>query len=340
MNYRGSYRRLIGNSISAMLSAVEIYNKPRIEYRDEVFSILLMNSWELLLKAVVSRSRGSLYYPKVRNQPYKTLSWGDALRKAANSQHWPKEFALEAMRANLEAIALYRDNSVHFYNDKDFGVLIYSLAQTSVNNYRDILLRVFQRDLREEVSWRLLPLGTRAVADPVEFLKSKKVEGSKQNRAVRDYLQVISDQKEELAKNGVDDSRFLTLFKVNFQSAKKITDADIVVGVEAATGDDSERIVERKIDPNKTHPYRMNDILKKLKTPTTSHRFQAVTRMHGLREDPRYCWRDETGMVTRWSGDTIRYLNDLTSEELDAAVENYSRHLRERKRVEAIQDGN
>ena len=31
-----SSRRLVANSLSAMLSAVEVYNKPRMEYRDEV----------------------------------------------------------------------------------------------------------------------------------------------------------------------------------------------------------------------------------------------------------------------------------------------------------------
>jgi hypothetical protein len=30
MNYRGSYRRLLGNAIPAMLGAIELYNKPYI----------------------------------------------------------------------------------------------------------------------------------------------------------------------------------------------------------------------------------------------------------------------------------------------------------------------
>jgi hypothetical protein len=34
-----------------MLSAIEIYNKPDFKYREETFSILAINPWELLLKA-------------------------------------------------------------------------------------------------------------------------------------------------------------------------------------------------------------------------------------------------------------------------------------------------
>jgi len=55
MNLRGSYTALRNNSKAAMLAAIEIYNKPQIAYRDECFSILLVNAWELLLKATLSK---------------------------------------------------------------------------------------------------------------------------------------------------------------------------------------------------------------------------------------------------------------------------------------------
>ncbi len=34
-----------------MLSAIEVYNKPDFKYREETFAILMLNAWELLLKA-------------------------------------------------------------------------------------------------------------------------------------------------------------------------------------------------------------------------------------------------------------------------------------------------
>jgi hypothetical protein len=37
-------------AIAAALSAIEVYNKPSFEYRDETFSILMINAWELMLK--------------------------------------------------------------------------------------------------------------------------------------------------------------------------------------------------------------------------------------------------------------------------------------------------
>jgi len=44
-------KELLEKSVQAALSAIEINNKPDFRYREEVFAILMCNSWELLLKA-------------------------------------------------------------------------------------------------------------------------------------------------------------------------------------------------------------------------------------------------------------------------------------------------
>lgn len=46
-------RRLLNKSIAAMISAIEVYNKPDYKYREETFAILSLNAWELLLKAFI-----------------------------------------------------------------------------------------------------------------------------------------------------------------------------------------------------------------------------------------------------------------------------------------------
>ena len=42
---------LLQKSIGAAKAAIEIYNKPVFPYRNETFAILMINAWELLLKA-------------------------------------------------------------------------------------------------------------------------------------------------------------------------------------------------------------------------------------------------------------------------------------------------
>ncbi len=46
-----NYKRLLDKSIAAALAAIEVYNKPHFRYREESFVVLLVNAWELLLKA-------------------------------------------------------------------------------------------------------------------------------------------------------------------------------------------------------------------------------------------------------------------------------------------------
>ena len=55
MKVNKTYRSLLDKSIASMLAAIEIYNKPNFTYREDSFSILCVNAWELLLKAVYLR---------------------------------------------------------------------------------------------------------------------------------------------------------------------------------------------------------------------------------------------------------------------------------------------
>ncbi|EBV8528650.1 hypothetical protein AVE44_26930 [Salmonella enterica subsp. enterica serovar Typhimurium] len=47
-----STKRLVDNSLAAMLAAVEVYNKPQMTYPDEVTVMLIVNAWELGLNVV------------------------------------------------------------------------------------------------------------------------------------------------------------------------------------------------------------------------------------------------------------------------------------------------
>lgn len=51
--------QLLQKSISAMVAAVEAYNKPDAKYREESFSILALNAWELLVKSKILAKKGN-----------------------------------------------------------------------------------------------------------------------------------------------------------------------------------------------------------------------------------------------------------------------------------------
>jgi len=44
-------KRLMKNAEAALISSIEVYNKPTFAYREETFAILALNAWELLLNS-------------------------------------------------------------------------------------------------------------------------------------------------------------------------------------------------------------------------------------------------------------------------------------------------
>lgn len=72
--------RLIDKAKEAFVMAIEIYNKPSINYRLEGFSFFICNAWELMLKAHMINKFGdnSIYYP---DKPNRTLLWKIVCRK-------------------------------------------------------------------------------------------------------------------------------------------------------------------------------------------------------------------------------------------------------------------
>ena len=64
MKRRKIQYNLVNNSLSAFISAIEIHNKPNIKYRYESTVMLVINSWELILKAFIRKyMRKSIFLP-------------------------------------------------------------------------------------------------------------------------------------------------------------------------------------------------------------------------------------------------------------------------------------
>ena len=316
------------------MASIEIYNKPVFQYRDECVVILLLNAWELLLKAILSKHGAPIYYPKQRNQPYRTLSWHDALVQAM--RFIERDIESLPLRLNLELLGTYRDNSVHFYNAKGFSVVMYSLAQTSIKNFRDLQESVFGERLEEKMSWQLLPLGINPPIDVVSYISGKSSRLPKQSNAVRQFLSVLAESSLQVKTKGYDTGRLFTVFSVMLQSVKKIGDADVVVGIDRSSGESGPLTIVRTQDPNISHPLLKKDIVKQIPVLQgnrfTSFTFQAIVWRHQLKENPQYCWRAKEGVLTKYSNDVLAYIRRLTRAELERALADYRLHTRPKTR--------
>ena len=320
-----SYRRLLTNAKGAMVAAIEIYNKPSIQYRDEAFVILLVNAWELLLKAVLCQAKRTIFYKKKRREPYKSYAMKDSV--ARTRELIPSSLDPAAIAANLEHLVLFRDNAVHFYNQSDFGVLVYALGQTAIINFNDVLNAVFGHGLEEQMALNLMPIGLRPPVDPIAFLAGITGEAAA-NPVVVELVRSLAASTAELEDAGNDTARLLTSYTVSLQSMKKITSADLVVGVAGGGDDDRILVTQAFRDPNKAYPFRQKDLMSRQMVvdgvEIGAYQFQAVVWKYRLKSDPKYCWEADEGVLTKYSSEVVRFLESLDAAALNRAKVEYS----------------
>lgn len=89
---------LIKNSTAAYFGAVEIHNKPNISYRYETTTLLLINAWELILKAYV---RKHIKKKSIYTRDRRTISIDKAMDYVEEHINASESNAFSAVKQNL-----------------------------------------------------------------------------------------------------------------------------------------------------------------------------------------------------------------------------------------------
>ncbi|MGY1895027.1 DUF3644 domain-containing protein [Nocardia gipuzkoensis] len=324
-----SIKRLADNSLAAMLAAVEVYNKPRMTYRDEVTVTLVVNAWELALKATLRQQRQSIFYPKKAGQRYLSVSIDDALGRMNAQNLWPDGIDGTATTVNIKALTEYRDRAIHLYNAQGLGALIHPFLQQNVLNYRDFVLAKFKKDLADSMTWQLLPFGATAPADAVQFMRADK---SSMMVAVEDFINELRNLMDGAEAVGADMGRLAVVYDIHLQSQKKMTSADLVVAV-STTADG--QIAIQKTDPNQTHPFSATELMQRVNDKRSgralsSYDLQVVWWKESLRDIRRYAWKHSNAATHVWSGDAVNYLSSISDERFDKLRAEYRQYQQTR----------
>lgn len=167
-------KELLDRAVAATVAAIEIYNKPDFLYREEAFSVLAINGWELLLKAKWladhNNKIGTLYVMEPRMKKDGTKSkklkiketrsgnpFTHSLDHLAKKLVETKAFDANAW-ANIQALLELRDSSIHFYNRTGaFPVRLQEIGTASLKNFVAATKAWFGRDL-SEFNFYLMPL--------------------------------------------------------------------------------------------------------------------------------------------------------------------------------------
>ncbi|NYG57109.1 hypothetical protein BJ980_000032 [Nocardioides daedukensis] len=319
-----SHPKLIENSFAAMLSAIEVYNKPQMTYRDEVTVMLVVNAWELALKAALRKKGFSVFYRKERGETYRSLTLDDALGRVNAKGLWPKTVAGPALVANIKALSEYRNRATHLYNNPGLSAVIYRFMQQNVLNYRDFMLAQFDKDFADSITWQLLPLGATAPADSVKFMRKTNTAGS--SAELHDFIDELRAYMSTAEAAGGDMARVATVYDINLQSVRNMKAADLVVAVDPKG---AETVVVKKTDPNTTHPYSLKDLLKLVNKrrsgrDLTTYDHTALCWDEKLRENPKYSWKHSNAPAPMWSNDAATHLAGLTDDYVDDVKARYT----------------
>lgn len=150
------YRVLLDKSMDSMLSAIEIYNKPNFNYREETFAVLAINAWELLLKAYIFRENRYNLRSIYILEPYTKKDGAKSntrkipkLNRCKNPMSIPILDAISILdtqgklpnklKDNLEILIELRDNVIHFVNLKQISRQIQEIGFACVKNFIGII---------------------------------------------------------------------------------------------------------------------------------------------------------------------------------------------------------
>lgn len=231
---------LTEKSKAACIAAVETFNRASSQYREETFAILMINAWELLLKARIlqenknkmnslhvyeykkkkdgSRSKISI---KKRNKSGSFLTIG--IEKSKNILSSYQDNSIDtACCDNIDALLAIRDSSIHFMaTNAQLKIVLTGISLAAVKNYVLAAQKWFDMSFSD----------LNIASIPISFdLDQKEVEAvaKKQPEAVINFLKHIDTKSMEA--NAIN-SEYAYTISVDFSIVKKPNDGTVNVAI-------------------------------------------------------------------------------------------------------------
>lgn len=289
-----AHHRFVEKAAAAMTSAVEIYNKPAFPYREEIFCILALNAWELLLKAEILRAHGNdvrairvyeprklksgrpskkIYLKKNRAGNYQTIGIGACVVTLEQQ----KGKVPAAVKGNLEALTAIRDNSVHYVTASSvLAGQVQEIASACVSNFARLSKAWFARDLS----------GTLNLVLPLSF-----VGGSITDAAVvsPDENRVIQHLNSLVTSGLMEPSDFAVALHLSLklERSSSIDAAEVQISKDP----NAIKVVLSEEDIRNAYPWDYDELCKRLRKRYSD--FLANVKFHKIRkplqQNTKYC---------------------------------------------------
>jgi len=300
------FDKLTERSLDSFTLALEVYNRPSLKNRVEAFSILIINSWELLLKAQIIKITS---YSEIFYENGKSLTISDALKKIFTSEC--------PIKKNLELIIELRDHATHLLIP-ELQPNLSELFQANVLNYQNAYKTLLGNSPLSGQSVGMLSLIIDGPKPEIAVIMNNY--GGETANEVNKFLTRISS-----LKNVFNSKEFaITIdYQLTLSKNKNKSDINLVAG---SDGIKATPIVIPK-PSNKTHPYFRNNAIFEINKRhgtniVTSYNFHAVMVKHKISNKAEFYDHVDR---KRYSENFIQWFtNNLVQKGwLNSAIENY-----------------
>lgn len=320
---KSTKKLLLDASQAALFAGIEIHNKPNIAYRYPTATILIINAWELALKAYVYQyiDKKKIYEADGKH----TIPLSKALvlvRDHVNAAEKNKKFM--AVAENIFQLNEYRCSNIHFAEGA-LDPVVFMLLAKAVLNYDTFVKKYFNKDISKEDNLIILPNGLKLPFDPIDYLKQNFA------GAQNDFVNAVIQSIRELDGAGVEDS-IVVGFSLITEKVKNIKNADIIAALTNEEGavplqrairyTDDPNAPEMRVKPN-LPPLRYADLQAKLKEKKPTIKFGKVfyAALKIIKVNKNYCQSNYLDPENKSSTKKDFY----THEAVDALLAEYER---------------
>lgn len=289
-------QRFLQKAEAALVAAIEIYNKPDFRYREESFAILVLNAWELLLKAKLLTEHANdpkclyVYETRASKKGKPTKKRYKKRNRAGNCQTLGLGQCLVALekrgtalapgvKKNLDAISEVRDNAVHFIAAGPLlAKQVFEFGTAAVANFLRLAREWFAYDLSKYHLY-LMPIGFVAPPRDAESI----VVSSDEALLVR-YLSALA-----AATEVADDDPYQIALTLNLRM--KRTNATTGLRVAITDDPDAPKVFLKDEVFKARYPWTYNQLTAKLRKRYSD--FKVTNKYHvarrALMADAKYC---------------------------------------------------
>ena len=185
--------KLIDVSWLSFTSMIELHNKPNFSYRYEICTILIVNAWELAIKASICKyiSYESIYENIAQN---KTITIEKCLMYLRNLSINNKDIEkkIPIIERNIRAIKEYRNEIIHYLKLKEFDSVIFSLLYRSCDLFVYFIDKILEKHdiIKNFQNFYILPIGFKIKENPFKILQTDKF---KEENLTKLILKEIND---------------------------------------------------------------------------------------------------------------------------------------------------